>query len=88
MQLQYRGNTYHSDYATIEAPKLPVFGTYRGQRTSFSEPQPGHSITEELTYRGISYMPCKPRPGERILGSRQALQILRKRSYRHPAFRG
>jgi hypothetical protein len=33
---------------------------------------------------------CQPRPGERVVNSRQALQLQRSRaaSQRHPAFRG
>ncbi|MBF2080110.1 MAG: DUF4278 domain-containing protein [Synechococcales cyanobacterium T60_A2020_003] len=83
MTLTYRGQTYTPSYTTIEAPKVPLFGTYRGRTYSFTAPQPAELATEEMTYRGITY---NKRPGEKMINSRQTMQLRRK--CQHPAFNG
>ena len=100
MQLTYRGQTYQTSSPAIEAVSTEEVITYRGQqyvRKQYQVEQPALHA-DELTFLGQRYirdsssspLPCKPRPGERIINGRQLLQMQRSRvvGRRHPAFRG
>ncbi|MBF2080616.1 MAG: DUF4278 domain-containing protein [Synechococcales cyanobacterium T60_A2020_003] len=37
MQLTYRGQQYNPNQTSIISPELPIYGTYRGQKVTFTE---------------------------------------------------
>lgn len=83
MTLTYRGTPYTPSPSTIEAPKVPRFGTYRGQSFCFTAPQPANPVAEELTYRGIPY---GTRSGETVNTSSPSIPLRRKGQ--RPVFSG
>jgi len=100
MHLTYRGQAHHRYAPTVATTELPETATFLGRsyhRNQQSVGQPS-SPPEELQFMGQRYrrvengqpLPCKPRPGERMVNSRQLLQLRRSRlnGRRHPAFRG
>lgn len=90
MELCYRGSTYTSKTETVETSALPITGTYRGQVVTFKLPQtvPQSIVMEELTYRGIRYVPGDPCLGDRPVNSSLMMKFHRSRKTHHPAFRG
>jgi hypothetical protein len=101
MHLTYRGQSYEAYTTPIEAVLTEETTiTFLGQKSikkQYQVEQPPQA-PQELIFLGQTYVRgksgqtqfCQPRPGERVMNSRQALQLLRSRavSQRHPAFRG
>ncbi len=82
MELQYRGIRYTPSTTATETTALPATGMYRGQEVSFQTAEPQPIITEELTYRGVTY---NPRQAEKAVNSRLFLQ--QRLTRWNPAFR-
>ena len=100
MQLSFLGHSYQVHHPQVKVAETAETATFMGPpyaRKQYQVKRP-QQPPEELTFMGQRYvraekpqpLPCKPRPGEKVMNSRLMLKLRRSRAggKRHPAFRG